>query len=81
MFAEQEPQESFPVEPGLDKSLSGDATEGEIEFLKAMRFKESSRPRSIITGSCKTSGTSFIFRPLRNAENRFHGVVRSSPGG
>src|ERR1700677_1555136 len=43
-FAEQEPQQPLAVEPGLerflkDTSLSGDATEEEIEFLKAMRFK------------------------------------------
>jgi len=39
------------MEPGfeqflLDKSLSGDATEEEIEFLKALRFK-GKRPASL----------------------------------
>jgi hypothetical protein len=43
-FAEREPQQPFAVEPGLeqflsDATLSGDATDEEIEFLKAMRFK------------------------------------------
>ena len=40
---EQEPQQSFALEPGFeqflnDKSLSGDATEEEIEFLKTLKF-------------------------------------------
>ena len=43
-FAEQEPQQPFAIEPGLeqflkDTSLSGDATEEEIEFLKALKFR------------------------------------------
>jgi transcriptional regulator with XRE-family HTH domain len=43
-FVEQEPQPLFALEPGFeqflrDKSLSGDATEEEIEFLKTLRFK------------------------------------------
>jgi hypothetical protein len=41
-FAEKEPERPIAVEPGLeqflgDKSLSGDATEEEIEFLKALK--------------------------------------------
>ncbi len=41
---EQEPQPAFTLEPGFeqflnDKSLSGDATEEEIEFLKTLNFK------------------------------------------
>jgi|SRR5579872_908243 len=44
-FAEQEPQPAFTLEPGFeqflrDKSLSGDVTEEEIEFLKALKFKD-----------------------------------------
>jgi transcriptional regulator with XRE-family HTH domain len=40
-FTEQEPPQSFALEPGFeqflnDKSLSGDATEREIEFLKTL---------------------------------------------
>jgi transcriptional regulator with XRE-family HTH domain len=43
-FAEKEPQQAFAVQPGLeqflkDRSLSGDATEEEIEFLKALKFR------------------------------------------
>ena len=43
-FVEQEPQQSFALEPGFeqflnDKSLSADATEQEIEFLKALKFR------------------------------------------
>jgi transcriptional regulator with XRE-family HTH domain len=42
-FVELQPQQPLPIEPGfeqflLDKSLSGDATEEEIEFLKMLRF-------------------------------------------
>ncbi len=44
-FVEKEPQPAFDPEPGLakflqDASLSGDATEEEIVFLKSLRFKE-----------------------------------------
>jgi transcriptional regulator with XRE-family HTH domain len=44
-FAEQQPPRSFALEPGLeqflkDSSLSGDATAEEIEFLRALKFKE-----------------------------------------
>jgi transcriptional regulator with XRE-family HTH domain len=43
-FVERESEEPFNVEPGLeafleDASLSGDATEEEIEFLRRLRFK------------------------------------------
>ncbi len=43
-FVEQERAEPFALEPGFeqflrDKSLSGDATEEEIEFLKELKFK------------------------------------------
>ncbi len=43
-FAEKEPEPAFDEEPGLkeflrDASLSGGATEEEIEFLKKLRFK------------------------------------------
>jgi hypothetical protein len=65
VFAEQEPQESFPLEPGLeqflrDKSSSGDATEGEIEFLKAMRFK-GKQPSPI-----------YYYRELQNLRDQLH---------
>jgi transcriptional regulator with XRE-family HTH domain len=43
-FVEREPERSFSLEPGFeqflnDRSLSGDATEEEIEFLKALKFQ------------------------------------------
>ena len=43
-FIELQPQQHFRLEPGFeqflnDKALSGDATEEEIEFLKALNFK------------------------------------------
>jgi transcriptional regulator with XRE-family HTH domain len=43
-FSEQEPQLPFTLEPGFeqflrDRSLSGDATEEEIDFLKTLKFK------------------------------------------
>jgi len=43
-FVEQEPQQPLALEPGFeqflkDQSLSGDATEEEIEFLKLLKFK------------------------------------------
>ena len=58
-FAEQEPQQPFAVEPGLerflkDTSLSGDATEEEIEFLKALKFRgKQPSPIYYFTGSYK----------------------------
>jgi hypothetical protein len=41
---EQEPSQNAPIEPGFEqflknKSLSGDATEEEIEFLKTLKFR------------------------------------------
>jgi hypothetical protein len=44
-FVELEPEPPFDVEPALneflqDATLSGDATDEEIEFLKALRFKD-----------------------------------------
>jgi hypothetical protein len=43
-FVEHEPRPLSPLEPGFeqflkDRSLSGDATEDEIEFLRALKFK------------------------------------------
>jgi hypothetical protein len=61
-FAEQEPQRTLPVEPGLEQflkntSLSGDATEEEIEFLKAMKFKgkqpSAAVPNLLLPGAAK----------------------------
>jgi transcriptional regulator with XRE-family HTH domain len=64
-FAEQKPQQPFAVEPGLeqflkDTSLSGDATEEEIEFLKAMKFK-GKQPSRI-----------YYYRELQNLRDPLH---------
>jgi transcriptional regulator with XRE-family HTH domain len=47
-FVELQPQQPFAIEPGFeqflkDKSLSADATEEEIEFLKLLKFKDNPR--------------------------------------
>lgn len=44
-FVEREPERPFEIEPGLeaflkDPSLSGDASDDEIEFLRSLRFKD-----------------------------------------
>jgi hypothetical protein len=64
-FVEQEPQQSFAVEPGLgrflkDPSLSGDATEEEIEFLKALKFR-GKHPSPI-----------YYYRELQNLRDPLH---------
>jgi transcriptional regulator with XRE-family HTH domain len=64
-FAEQEPQKRFAIEPGFeqflkDKSLSADATEEEIEFLKALKFS-GRRPSPI-----------YYYRELQNLRDPLH---------
>jgi len=64
-FAEQEPQPAFTLEPGFeqflrDKSLSGDVTEEEIEFLKKLKFKDR-RPAPL-----------FYYRELQNLRDPLH---------
>ncbi len=64
-FMEQEPQPPFVIEPGFeqflnDKSLSGDATEEEIEFLKTLRFKDR-RPAAL-----------YYYRELQNLRDPLH---------
>jgi len=64
-FAEREPDQPFPEEPGLkeflrDRSLSGDATEEEIEFLKRLRFK-GRRPTPL-----------YYYRELQNLKDPLH---------
>jgi len=64
-FAEQEPPRRWAMEPGLakfldDKSLSGDATEEEVEFLKALRFRER-QPSAI-----------YYYRELQNLRDPLH---------
>ena len=64
-FVEQEPQPHFEIEPGFgqflnDKTLSGDATEEEIEFLKTLRFK-GRRPAPL-----------YYYRELQNLRDPLH---------
>jgi len=64
-FAEQESPAAFTLEPGFeqflrDKSLSGDATEEEIEFLKALKFK-GKRPAAL-----------YYYRELQNLRDPLH---------
>jgi transcriptional regulator with XRE-family HTH domain len=64
-FAEKEPQKRFAIEPGFeqflnDKSLSGDASEEEIEFLKALKFR-GKQPSPI-----------YYYRELQNLRDPLH---------
>jgi len=64
-FAEQQPPRLFAVEPGLeqflkDSCLSGDATAEEIEFLKALKFKE------------KQPSPIYYYRELQNLRDPLH---------
>jgi hypothetical protein len=64
-FVEQEPQQSFPLEPGFEqflnaKSLSGDATEEEIEFLRTLKF-HGRRPAPL-----------YYYRELQNLRDPLH---------
>jgi hypothetical protein len=64
-FVEQEQQKRFAIEPGFeqflnDKSLSGDATEEEIEFLKTLEFK-GRRPTPL-----------YYYRELQNLRDPLH---------
>jgi transcriptional regulator with XRE-family HTH domain len=64
-FVETEPEEHAAAEPGLqeflrDKSLSGDATEEEIEFLKTLKLK-GRRPVPI-----------YYYRELQNLRDPVH---------
>ena len=64
-FVEWEPEPPFEAEPGLeeflkDPTLSGDASEEEIEFLKRLRFKER-RPVPL-----------YYYRELQNLRDPLH---------
>ena len=64
-FVEQEPHQSFALEPGFeqflnDKALSGDATEEEIQFLKTLRFRVR-RPAPL-----------YYYRELQNLRDPLH---------
>jgi transcriptional regulator with XRE-family HTH domain len=64
-FAEKEPEQPLPVEPGLeqflrDASLSGNATEEEIDFLKALKVR-GKKPSPI-----------YYYRELQNLRDPLH---------
>ena len=64
-FVETTPAEVFSMEPGFqqfvqDKSLSGDATEGEIEFLKTLKFR-GKRPSAL-----------YYYRELQSLRDPLH---------
>ena len=64
-FVEKEPEQRAEDEPGFrqfrqDRSLSGDATQGEIEFLKKLRFK-GKRPTPL-----------YYYRELQNLRDPLH---------
>ena len=64
-FVEMEPDQPFDQEPGFkeflrNSSLSGDATPGEIEFLKKLRFRRK-RPTAL-----------YYYRELQNLRDPLH---------
>jgi hypothetical protein len=72
-FAEQEPPQPVAIEPGLeqflkDASLSGDATEEEIAFLKALKVR-GKRPAPI-----------YYYRELQNLRDPLHFPSAAQPG-
>jgi hypothetical protein len=72
-FAEQEPSQPVAVEPGLEqflknRSLSGDATEEEVAFLKALKLK-GKRPSPI-----------YYYRELQNLRDPLHFPSAELPG-
>jgi transcriptional regulator with XRE-family HTH domain len=71
-FAERGPQEPVAIEPGLeqflkDASLSGDATEEEIAFLKALKLR-GKRPSPI-----------YYYRELQNLRDPLHFPAVAQP--
>jgi transcriptional regulator with XRE-family HTH domain len=72
-FSEQEPEQPFTIEPGLeqflnDASLSGDATDEEIEFLKALKLR-GRQPSPI-----------YYYRELQNLRDPLHFPAAGQPG-
>jgi transcriptional regulator with XRE-family HTH domain len=64
-FVEQQTQQPLGIEPGLerflgDKSLSGDATEEEIDFLRTLKFREK-KPTPL-----------YYYRELQNLRDPLH---------
>jgi transcriptional regulator with XRE-family HTH domain len=71
-FVEKPDEQPLAVEPGLeeflkDKSLSGDATDEEIEFLKTLKFKER-RPSPL-----------YYYRELQNLRDPLHFPASEQP--
>jgi transcriptional regulator with XRE-family HTH domain len=71
-FVELESQQPFEIEPGFeqflnDKSLSGNVTEEEIEFLKTLRFK-GKRPAPL-----------YYYRELQNLRDPLHFATPVAP--
>ena len=72
-FVEQQPQPPLSIEPGFeqflkDSSLSGDATEEEIEFLKSLKLR-GRQPAPI-----------YYYRELQNLRDPLHFRTSSQPG-
>jgi transcriptional regulator with XRE-family HTH domain len=72
-FAEQQPPQSADMEPGLalflkDASLSGDATDEEVAFLKALKLR-GKRPSPI-----------YYYRELQNLRDPLHFPSAAQPG-
>ncbi len=72
-FVEQEPPQPTSLEPGLeqflkDRSLSGDVTEEEIAFLKALKLR-GKRPSPI-----------YYYRELQNLRDPLHFPSAAQPG-
>jgi hypothetical protein len=72
-FAEQEPPQPAALEPGLeqflkDASLSSDATEDEVAFLKALKLR-GKRPSPI-----------YYYRELQNLRDPLHFPSMAQPG-
>jgi transcriptional regulator with XRE-family HTH domain len=71
-FAERETQQPFAIQPGLeqflqDRSLSGDATGEEVEFLKALKFR-GKQPSPI-----------YYYRELQNLRDPLHFLPAPTP--
>jgi len=65
-FLEKEPEGKPGEEPGLreflkDRSLSADATPEEIDFLRALQFKDGRRPTAL-----------YYYRELQNIRDPLH---------
>ena len=80
-FAEQEPPQPVAIEPGLeaflkDRSLSGDVTEEEIAFLKALKLtRKATFPDLLLPGAAKSEGSPSF--PVCGATRRRSSIDRS----